>query len=146
MRKIDKIIVHHSFTSKNLDFEKTLGSISQSHKERLHQPISKTGLYIAYHYVIGGKGEIRQTRLDDEIGYHASNWPVNQSSIGICLLGAFDTETPNPVQLFALRDVIKSIKARHFIKEVAGHRKYSSKSCPGKNVTDKMIADAFNPK
>jgi N-acetyl-anhydromuramyl-L-alanine amidase AmpD len=111
----------------------------------LHQPISKTGLYIAYHYVIGGKGEIKQTRLDDEIGYHASNWPVNKTSIGICLLGNFDVEKPNPVQLFTLRDLIKKIKGKFYIKEVVGHRKYSAKTCPGKNLSDKMIEELFHP-
>ena len=144
MRNIDKIIVHHSFTPKSLDTMKTIESISRNHKERLHQPQSKTGYFVAYHYVIGGDGKIVQTRLDDEIGYHASNWPVNQTSMGICLLGQFDTEKPNPVQLYALRDTIKKIKSAHFIKEVSGHRKYSSKTCPGKNVTDKMLFDAFH--
>lgn len=146
MRKIDKIIIHHSFTSKNLDTNKTIQSISRNHKERLHQPQSKTGLYAAYHYIIGGNGKIVHTRLNDEIGYHASNWPVNKTSIGICLLGNFDSETPNPSQLWALRDLVKAIKSKYYIREVSGHRKYSSKSCPGKNFTDKMIEEAFHPK
>jgi N-acetyl-anhydromuramyl-L-alanine amidase AmpD len=145
MRLIDKIIIHHSFTPKDLDLNKSIQSFSKNHKERLHQPQSKTGLFVAYHYVIGANGKAVQTRLDDEIGYHASNWPVNKTSIGICLLGNFEKEKPNPIQLWSLRDTIKDIKARHYIKEVSGHRKYSSKSCPGKNLTDKMIDEAFHP-
>lgn len=146
MRKIDKIVVHHSFTPKALDMDKVINSISNNHKERLHQPVSKTGLYVAYHYVIGAKGRVKRTRMDDEIGYHASNWPVNQTSLGICLLGNFDAEQPDPEQLWALRDIIKTIKARYVITSVKGHRAYSSKTCPGKNVTDQMIEDAFHPK
>lgn len=145
MRKIDKIVVHHSFTPKALDTDKTIQSISRNHKERLHQPQSKTGLCVAYHIVIGAKGKVVRTRMDDEIGYHASNWPVNQTSVGICLLGQFDTEKPDPEQLWALRDVIKQFKAKYVITSVAGHRKYSEKSCPGANVTDAMIEQAFHP-
>jgi N-acetylmuramoyl-L-alanine amidase len=146
MRKINSIILHHSYTPKNFDLDKTIQSISRNHKERLHQPRSKTGLYTAYHWIIGGNGKAINTRFYDEIGYHASNWPVNQTSIGICLVGNFDKETPNPVQLWALRDIIKEIKSLFYIQEVSGHRKYSSKSCPGWNMTDRMILDAFKPK
>jgi len=146
MRKIDKIIVHHSSTARNLDLNKAINSFSNNHKTRLHQPQSKTGLYVAYHYVIAENGGFKQTRLDDEIGYHASNWPASESSIGICLIGNFDKEQPTPQQLFALRDIIKTIKAKYVIRSVRGHRNYSSKSCPGLNLTDKMIETAFHPK
>ena len=145
MRTIDKIIIHHSYTPGYLDLAKTASSISRNHKERLHQPRSKTGFYVAYHWLIGAKGGAVQTRLYDEIGYHASNWPVNQTSIGICLLGNFDSEKPTDLQLWKLRDIIKAIKSKYYIKEVSGHRKYSSKTCPGKYMTDKMILEAFKP-
>jgi len=145
MRNINAVIIHHSFTPKTLDLNKAVKSFSENHRVRLHQPQSKTGSYCAYHYVIGANGRIIQTRLDDEIGYHASSWPVNERSIGICLLGNFDAEKPNPEQLWALRDKIKAIKQSHFITEVSGHRKYSAKDCPGRNFTDKMIAEAFHP-
>lgn len=146
MRKIDTIVVHHSFTPKALDVDKTIQSISRNHQERLHQPQSRTGLYVAYHYIIGKKGKMVHTRMDDEIGYHASNWPINERSIGICLLGQFDTEKPDPEQMWALRDLIKAIKAKYVISTVAGHRKYSTKTCPGNNVTDAMLEAAFHPK
>lgn len=145
MRFIDTIIIHHSVTPKGQTLEKSLASFDANHKLRLHPIADSLGYHIAYHYVIGGNGAVKQTRGEDEIGFHASNYAENKKSIGICLVGNFDVEQPNKEQLWALRDVIKGIKARHVIKEVSGHRKYAPKSCPGHNMTDSMINDAFHP-
>lgn len=145
-RTIDTIIVHHSVSPRSQTLEKSIKSFDANHKARLHDKKNKLGYYIAYHYIIAENGAVKQTRGEDEIGYHASNLTVNKKSIGICLIGNFDVEKPAPHQLYALRDLIKSIKARFYIKEVVGHRKYSKKSCPGKFLTDKMIQEAFKPK
>ena len=144
-RTISEIIVHHSISPQNQTLKASLTSFNYSHKLRLHPTPNKLGFHIAYHYVIGGKGDWKQTRPDDEIGFHASNLAVNKRSIGICLVGNFDKQTPYPSQLWALRDIIKAIKGRYFIKEVNGHRKYAKKSCPGNKMTDKMIQEAFKP-
>lgn len=145
MRNIDSIVVHHSVTPKDQTLEKSIKSFNASHKARLHPKAGKLGYHIAYHYVIGGNGQVKQTRDESEVGFHASNLKENNESIGICLVGNFDVEKPNPVQLYALRDLIKSIKSRIFIKEVVGHRKFANKSCPGKFMSDKMIEEAFKP-
>lgn len=145
-RYIDSIIIHHSVSPRSQTLEKSILSFDRTHRIRLHPIKNKLGYHIAYHYVIAENGAVKQTRADDEIGWHASNLAVNKKSIGICLIGNFDVEHPSPRQLWALRDVIKAIKARFYIKEVSGHRKYASKSCPGKNFPDKFIKDAFHPK
>jgi len=142
---VERIVIHHSFTPKNQDLKKTVASISRNHQARLKQPKSRRGYHTAYHWIIGGKGDAIQTRDYDEVGYHASNWQVNKSSVGICLVGNFDAEEPNKEQLFKLRDIIKDIKSKLYIKEVNGHRKYSNKTCPGKHLTDSMIETAFKP-
>lgn len=145
-RLISEIVVHHSITPRDQTLAKSIASFDYNHSVRLHPEKNKLGYHVAYHYVIGGKGDWKQTRAEDEIGFHASNLTVNKRSIGICLVGNFDVESPSPSQLWALRDIIKAIKGRHFIKEVSGHRKYAKKSCPGVHLTDKMIQEAFKPK
>lgn len=146
MRNVEILVIHHSVTPKSQTLAKSIASFDANHKLRLHPIKGKLGYHIAYHYVIGGKGDWKQTRAEDEIGFHASNLTVNKRSIGICLVGNFDVEKPSPSQLWALRDIIKAIKGRHFIKEVSGHRKYAQKSCPGMNMSDKIILEAFKPK
>lgn len=145
MRTIDTIIIHHTITPKTQTVEKTVASIERTHKARLHPIKGKLG-HTAYHYLIFANGRVVTTRPEDEVGYHASDLAVNKRSIGIALVGNFDVDKVDPPFLFALRDKIKDIKARHFIKEVSGHRKFAHKTCPGLKVTDKMIQEAFKPK
>jgi hypothetical protein len=57
MRKIKYIVIHHSATSKKLNFEKSLKSFDKNHYERLTKVYlqEKSGTKyenIAYHYVI----------------------------------------------------------------------------------------------
>ena len=145
MRKIDKIIIHHTVTPKTQTVEKTIASIDRNHAERLHPKAGKMG-HIAYHYLVFPNGRVVMTRPEDEVGYHASDLAVNNTSIGIALVGNYDVDTVDAPLRFGLRDIVKAIKSRYYIKEVSGHRKYAKKSCPGKKFTDKMIDEAFHPK
>jgi len=105
------------------------------------------GYHIAYHYVIDGTGKIWDTRPLNEIGYHASNYLINQTSIGICLVGNFDSEKPNDVQIDSLRKLCKDLSKKYNIspQNIRGHRDYASKSCPGKNVPDSLLDDLLTP-
>jgi N-acetyl-anhydromuramyl-L-alanine amidase AmpD len=149
MRHINEIVIHHSVTPRNLSLERSVVSFNATHKVRLYQkyqqPLGGTDTpYIAYHYVVSEDGRHQATRQLSTMGYHASNWKVNQQSIGICLTGNFDTEKPSEAQLATLAELIKGLKLEFpDIVKVSGHRHYASKSCPGKNFTDEMIED-FN--
>jgi len=142
MRKIKYIVVHHSVTPRDLDINKSISSFNNNHSTRFPDMSESLGYKIAYHYIISGSGEVRQTRHENAIGYHASDWGVNESSIGICLTGNFDNETPSEKQMESLKKLIVEIKRNHDAV-VIGHRdvKGVTKSCPGKNFTDKMIDD-----
>lgn len=141
MRKINKVVLHHSLTPKDLDVKKCIISFDKTHKERLHPLPNAYGHHIAYHFVIGGKGEVIKTRPIDDIGFHASNWPVNQTSIGICLCGNFDIEKPNDKQIFALRDLLNELNSGlKFGKNgIYFHSDFAPKTCPGKNISKDFI-------
>lgn len=145
MRTISEIVIHHTVTPKNQTVEKTIASIDRNHKARLHPVAGKLG-HIAYHYLIFSNGRVVTTRPEDEVGFHASNLSENKKSLGVALVGNYDIDTIEPPMRFALRDLVKAIKSRHFIKLVVGHRKFAQKTCPGKKFTDKMIEEAFHPK
>lgn len=146
MREIKYIVVHHSGTPRDLDIYTSLSSFNQSHKKRL-TGMTHSGTewgYIAYHYCISSDGQVVQTRLDDRIGFHASNWTVNQHSIGICLLGNFDKEKPTEFQVQALEQLISEISKQYkTIESVNAHRDFARKTCPGLNLDDKYI-DSLN--
>ena len=133
------IVIHHSVTNQKENIDWAVGRINVSHKKKLHKKRNKKGLYVAYHYIIGAKGELRETRDLDEIGYHSGRWNVNMRSIGICLLGNFQLDIPTEEQLIELQNLIKYLKNKFKIKKVCGHRDIKPTACPGKNLTNKLI-------
>ncbi|MBZ4369940.1 N-acetylmuramoyl-L-alanine amidase, partial [Mycobacterium tuberculosis] len=73
------------------------------HKERGF-PVSSLGFYVGYHYVIEKSGNLLTARRESEIGAHTIG--QNESSIGICLVGNFDVETPTQQQIATLGDML----------------------------------------
>lgn len=142
-REINTIVLHHSVTPRDLEITKSIKSFDNNHKERLHSEKNSLGYHIAYHYVIAGNGDVVQTRADDEIGYHASNWEINKTSIGICLTGNFDEETPSDDQMEVLRELIADYQSKFTIEKIIGHNEVPgvTKSCPGKNFSTDFSQD-----
>lgn len=139
MRVITEVVLHHSVSPRDQELEKSIASFDKNHKERLHPEENGFGLHLAYHFVVSGDGRWRATRPLNEVGYHASNQIVNKRSVGICLTGSFDTETPSKEQMSTAMGIIAKLKETLPITKITGHRGYASKSCPGKNFTDAMI-------
>lgn len=135
-RKIEKIVIHHSVTPRDLPLEQQINSFDKTHKDRLHPKPNKYGYHIAYHYVIAGDGSYKKTRGFDEIGYHAGNWDMNKKSIGICVCGNFDEENPSKEQISALNKILKELVDNYKLKEtdIIFHKDVVSyKTCPGLN-------------
>ncbi len=132
MRKIKSIVIHHSLTQQP-DIDKLISSISRTHKARLHKKPNWFNNHGAYHYIINYDWEIRYTRPLNEIWYHASNWPVNQTSIWICLSGNFDIESPTDEHYTSLAKLIKELKIEYWDLSIHLHSEFANKTCPGKN-------------
>lgn len=127
------IIVHHS-AIKN-------GNAVSYGKEHLRRGM-KNGL--AYHFVIGngidsGDGQIETgNRWTKQLqGGHVKNFKLNQTAIGICLVGNFEVERPTRKQMESftlLADWLQSSVLRRKVR-FAGHREIKGEQtvCPGKN-------------
>lgn len=144
MRTINEIVVHHSAVAQSIPMINLLKSFNNNHKIRLHdrykQPVSRSEYpHIAYHCIIS-KDDWRWVRDFDLPGYHASNYRVNLESVGICVNGSFDVDTPNQYQLKELEQRILDLK-KNFptITKVSAHRDYANKVCPGDNMTQDII-------
>lgn len=126
----NKIIVHHTgATVPDPQFE----AINEWHRLRAF-PISKSGNYCGYHYVVEKDGTVRQAREDGEEGAHTIG--QNFTSLGICLVGNFDTEEPTEAQIRALGDLLID-KCKQYdisILQIYPHRKFSAKSCFGSRL------------
>lgn len=127
------ILIHHSFT----DDGKT---VSWNAIRNYHVNVCKYK-DISYHYgieLVDGHYEIFKGRMDHEDGAHCIGF--NDKSIGICLIGNFDTTPPNEAQLKLLKKLVNSLQEIYGIPtlNVIGHwesyelRKVPvEKSCPG---------------
>ena len=102
---------------------------------------SKRVLQAEYPLVVvdGGTADGRFVKELTEIGAHVYGY--NDDSLGICLIGNFDIEFPNRLQLNSLSNLIKDLKSKFDIKEIKTHRDFPNvtKTCPGKNFNISML-------
>lgn len=101
---------------------------------------------IGYHYVIDRDGLVGTGRLVTEIGAHVVG--RNQGTIGICLLGGYDSAASDrfhdhytPAQDHSLRDLIGNLSRRTRIARISGHNDHAATACPGFDVTKWQVGD-----
>lgn len=133
------IVLHHSDTMDGIQNE--WEAIKKYH-------IIKNGWRdIGYHFGI----ENIKNKLEYQIGRKLS-WNgahtvgLNQTHLGICLVGNFDIKEPTPEQYQSLKDLIIVIRKYFGIKEVIGHRdaierlkNEPMKTCPGEKFDIKKV-------
>ena len=145
MRKINKIVLHHSATTSQNNFEKLLKSFDNNHKKRLTEKYNQEKSWtkyenIAYHYVISKNWEITETRKSEKVWFHASNLRVNNESIGICFVWNFDLKSPTQKQYEAWKKIIETLRKKFWHLTIHKHSEFANKTCPWKNFkTSKLV-------
>jgi len=142
MKTVRTIVIHHTASVKNLDDPKTaIRNIQYYHA------VKRGWGDIGYNYVIDQEGNIYEGRRGGEkvVGGHAI--PVNRASIGISVMGNFQTQdlpsevveaivklTRAKAELYDL-DLNSRIKYKGVNYDVLqGHRDNSPTACPGENL------------
>lgn len=125
LKKIKFIAIHHS--QRKIDSPKRI--------KDFHIKI-RGWENIGYHYLIDKNGKLCKGRSEKFIGAHV--YGHNKNSIGICLIGNYDEESPTKKQIRTLIKFLKQ-KTKEFkipIKNILGHREFPkvTKTCPGKFV------------
>ena len=125
MRPIERIVVHHSASSR----ETTLEQIDSWHRARGWDGVG-------YHLVVLGDGHIVQGRDLEKKGAHAKGY--NQRSIGVCVVGD-NTDPGNEwsfPQKVALRALLDLLRILYPTAEVMGHRDLpgAATACPGVDI------------
>jgi hypothetical protein len=143
LRPWDFIIIHHSDSRRD-----TIASIDRWHRRKGWDGIG-------YHLVIGngvstGLGVVDPTFRwwNQREGAHAGGGeagrPYNQLGIGICLIGKFSDESPDPVQEERLAELC-ALLIRHIptltAAGIIGHRDVPGKDtdCPGRYLDVERI-------
>lgn len=86
---------------------------------------------IGYHFVIDAAGQLYAGRDLGVRGAHTGG--ANTGSVGVCLLGNFETVTPPQAQLDTLQALGDDLKARYGLTHLAGHHDFQPDEtvCPG---------------
>ena len=147
MRRIDSIVIHGSWTKPGVD-------IGVEEIRRWHTDPKEEGgrgwSDIGYHYVVRRDGTVEEGRPAEKQGAHVGGH--NKHTLGICLVGGREDETPDTAglpeeakqellwefnyterQIRALVQLVTKLQLRHDVEEVLGHRDYPgvTKRCPG---------------
>jgi hypothetical protein len=106
-----------------------------------HRKVKKMANGLAYHFVItngngGPDGQIQvgSRWLLQQAGGHLRSEEQNETAIGICFVGDFQTQRPTSAQLAAAQELIKCLRAKAGPVAVTTHRQINVKPtlCPGK--------------
>ncbi len=134
------VVIHHSATNEG----------NAKRFDRYHREVKGFPEGLGYHFVIGngkgsGDGEVEVGRrwLEQLPGYHCDNSYMNEYSIGICLVGNFNEDTPTERQLVSLAKLIVKFMENYGIHpwNVYGHQdaNLNYTECPGKNFPMKRL-------
>ncbi|XP_063913546.1 peptidoglycan-recognition protein SB1-like [Zophobas morio] len=94
---------------------------------------------IGYNFVIGGDGNVYEGRGWGIFGSHVPRY--NGKSIGIVLIGNFNTQRPPQTQLDALKNLIACAKENNYVKadyHLIGHRQGKVTECPGDQLFNEI--------
>jgi hypothetical protein len=128
------IIIHHSAT--------TTGGAAKFDLEHKAKGWDELG----YDFVIGngtdtrmGQVEVGPRWIKQKIGAHAKTPDnrYNEYGIGICLVGNYDIDHPNPKQIEALDKLVAYLMVTYHIApdHILGHGMTKATDCPGKFVS-----------
>ncbi|MFO0190333.1 MAG: peptidoglycan recognition family protein [Planctomycetia bacterium] len=120
------IIIHHTATR-----GQTLRSISEFHVEQ------RKWAGIAYHFAVGHDATKFLLNDVDRRTNHAQG--INTRSIGIALIGNYDTNDINDGMVLSTMEIIERLRAEHGPLEVLFHSDTKPTDCPGRFARMKFI-------
>lgn len=138
MASVDAIIVHHSASGPGT-------TVEDIRKWHVVERASEGYLWIGYHFVIYQNGEVIQTRPINKRGGHCPEKGYNTRSIGICLIGNFENETPSVAQWTAYKSLASDLLETLQISQVISHSeaKGGTTACPGAHVLNLLKSTSY---
>lgn len=139
-RRWKHVVIHHSATDSG-----TAKGLDRYHREVRHM---ENGL--AYHFLIGNGRGMRDGEVNvggrwiEQIkGGHLASDGLNETSIGICLVGNFDEGRPSKKQLAVLRELVIYLldRCQLGLDAVKTHQEINTvfTRCPGKKFPGKTL-------
>lgn len=138
LRPWARVVLHHTATSTG-----SVESIDAVHKRKTDSR-GQPWLGIGYHFVIGNgqgmpDGAVEPTfRWRQQLpGAHAGDAEINQTGVGIALVGNFDQSPPTPAQREAVTRLIRHLLGTLELtpERVIGHGDIKATACPGRHFS-----------
>jgi len=133
MRKINRLIIHNSLTNGgDVKFMWDIAVNSHGYSDTSYHFIICNGLPHG-DWPAGEDGEIQEGRPVETQGAHAKGH--NQDSVGICLIGNFETREPTEKQVHSLIALCSQLCKQFSLdpmKAIVGHRDLNNTDCPGR--------------
>jgi N-acetylmuramoyl-L-alanine amidase len=130
MRKIAKIVVHHTGIDTSL--------------EKLRASVQRRGYSdIPYHFVVDTDGTLHATRPLTRMGAHCRGH--NADSIGVALMGNLDRVPPTEAQVATLTRLIADLRTKWPVP-VLGHCELRATACPGRYLRPVLDAIRYTAK
>ncbi len=120
------VVIHHSanYGADDLD---TLLYIQDRHRNE------RGWADVGYHFFVGKTGVIYEGRALNVRGAHVAGY--NTGSVGVCLLGNYEEQTPPVEQLAATLVLVEWLAGELALTHLAGHREFNTDTvCPGANL------------
>lgn len=138
LRNWQRVVVHHTAT--------TTGSVESIHASHLKKRDSRGNpwLGIGYHFVVGNgqgmaDGEIEPTfRWRQQLpGAHAGIADINETGIGIALVGNFDKAPPSDAQMESVSRLVGELCSMFELTsdQIIGHGDIKATACPGRHFS-----------
>uniref|UniRef100_A0A1Y1LQB5 Peptidoglycan-recognition protein n=1 Tax=Photinus pyralis TaxID=7054 RepID=A0A1Y1LQB5_PHOPY len=123
------VIIHHS-TGPSCENEHSCKSRVKSF-QNYHMDTNRWN-DIGYNFLVGEDGNVYEGRGWGKVGAHAPGY--NTRSIGICVIGNYESRLPNRAALEAVQNLIAFGAAKGYITydyALRGHRQVTATLCPG---------------
>lgn len=141
LSEIEAVVIHHTATDSR---STRIINIAKYHIEPGNHICEEGCPGISYHFMITHKGEIYQVNELETISYQCGG--CNTSTVGICLIGDFDSETPTEKAIKAVAKTIKYVNRKVGRNlAITAHYDYANKSCPGNNTNMDRIIEMVYP-
>lgn len=98
---LESIVLAHTVTASCLDSNECIKSVREIQEHHM-QDLGFSD--IGFNFLVGGDGNVYTGRGWDKVGAHSEGF--NDKSIGIALIGTFDDQLPNQLQLNATKSLL----------------------------------------
>lgn len=133
---LDHLVLHHTAFASSGIGGTTLAAEARHMRQIQRWHLDRGWATVGYHFVVSPTGRIFRGRPVDRLGAHVLGH--NVGTVGICLMGNFESERPTGEALASLEHVRTRLVPGGAGVPLLGHREHrghESSSCPGRLLT-----------